>query len=771
MAKTKILVVEDEIIIARAIQDALKSRGYDVPATVSSGAEAIQKAAEIQPDLILMDIVLKGSMDGIEAAEQIHSRFDIPVVYLTAYTDSETVQRAKITEPFAYVTKPFEERELCTNIEMALYKHKMDKALRKSESEKQLILRTLSEQITYLDKNLRIVWANRAAGDAAGGPPEQMAGHYCYEVWHGRQEPCVDCSVVKSIETGEPAEGERTLLDGRIWYIRANPVRDEKGEVTGVVEIALDITQRKRAEEELENIFNLSPDMICVCTPEGKFLKVSPSCQRVLGYTQEEILKLGWAELVHPDNGESTNKEVARQLKGGPVANFVNRYKHKDGSYRILEWQATPSTNGIVYATARDITERKKIEEAFQTILKATSEKTGQEFFDTIVSVLSDWLGTEYALVGEIVNGNVVKALSLRTPDGIRHDYSYELVGTPCENAVGDGFCFYPASVIEKFPDFKDLADLNIDSYVGIKVAEEDSGPLGLLCAFSTRELKLPPKARSIMEIMGTRVLAEIERKGAEAEREKLMEVLAEKNRELEEIIRVATHDLRTPMVNIEGFGRILTQSCEQIRTLIGEQKITDKLKKQLDEVIEVDIPESVGIINSGVSEMNSLLDGLLRLAKVGYSATEIVQLDMNTKIENIIDAMRFQVEQSGAEIKVEPLPSCLGDKLQINQVFSNLLANALKCIDPSRPGRVRISGHTEKDYSVYCVQDNGVGIKANNIEEIFKMSYRVRPADDTGEGLGLAIVRRIVSRHNGQVWAESEAGKGSKFFVKLPRQ
>ena len=246
---------------------------------------------------------------------------------------------------------------------------------------------------------------------------------------------------------------------------------------------------------------------------------------------------------------------------------------------------------------------------------------------------------------------------------------------------------------------------------------------------------------------------------------------MAEKNRELEEIVRVATHDLRTPMVNIEGFGRILTQSCEQIRTLIGEQKTTDKLKKQLDEVIKVDIPESVGIINSGVSEMNSLLDGLLRLAKVGYSATEIVQLDMNTKIENIIDAMRFQVEQSGAEIKVEPLPSCLGDKSQINQVFTNLLANALKCIDPSRPGEVRIFGHTEKDYSGYCGQDNGVGIKANNIEDIFKMSYRVRPADDTGEGLGLAIVRRIVSRHNGHVWAESEAGKGSKFFVKLPRQ
>jgi len=262
-----------------------------------------------------------------------------------------------------------------------------------------------------------------------------------------------------------------------------------------------------------------------------------------------------------------------------------------------------------------------------------------------------------------------------------------------------------------------------------------------------------------------------VERKQAEKRRQRLTEVLLEKNRELEEIIRVATHDMRTPMVNIVGFSRILGICCEQIRLLTEKQKNPAASRKQLDEVIEVDIPEAVGIINSGVSKMKSLLDGLLRLAKVGYSATGIVQLDMNAEIENIIDAIRFQVEQSGAEIKVEPLPSCLGDKSQINQVFSNLFANALKYLDQSRPGQVRISGHTEKDYSVYCVQDNGVGIKANNIEDIFKMSYRVRPADDTGEGLGLAIVRRIVNRHNGEVWAESEAGKGSKFFVKLPRQ
>ncbi len=124
-----------------------------------------------------------------------------------------------------------------------------------------------------------------------------------------------------------------------------------------------EITERKKAEEELEDIFNLSPDMIAVCTTEGKFLKVNPSWEKVLGFTTKEILDLGWGKLVHPDDVPQTSKEVEKQLKGSPVVNFVNRFKCKDGSYKSLEWQATYSKEGIVHATARDITERTRAEE------------------------------------------------------------------------------------------------------------------------------------------------------------------------------------------------------------------------------------------------------------------------------------------------------------------------------------------------------------------------------------------------------------------------
>ncbi len=138
MKKTKILIVEDEIILAKDIQYCLEMHGYSVAGFVSSGEKAIQKTSEESPDLVLMDIRLKGDMDGIEAARQIKSRFNIPVVYLTAHADNATLKRAKITEPYGYILKPFEDRDLHIGIEIALYKHQMEEKLIQSEKLKSL---------------------------------------------------------------------------------------------------------------------------------------------------------------------------------------------------------------------------------------------------------------------------------------------------------------------------------------------------------------------------------------------------------------------------------------------------------------------------------------------------------------------------------------------------------------------------------------------------------------------------------------------------------
>jgi len=133
MSDVSIMLVEDEIIVAADVKLRLESMGYQVLGIVDNGEEAIKTAGEEKPNLVLMDIVLKGEMDGIEAAQKIRELYDIPIIYLTAYSDAKTLERAKVTEPFGYVLKPFEDREIQSAIEMALYKHKMEQKLKESE--------------------------------------------------------------------------------------------------------------------------------------------------------------------------------------------------------------------------------------------------------------------------------------------------------------------------------------------------------------------------------------------------------------------------------------------------------------------------------------------------------------------------------------------------------------------------------------------------------------------------------------------------------------
>ena len=149
MAGERVLIVEDDLITARHVQDCLQALGYSVTAVAVSGSEAVDKAAETRPDLVLMDIRLEGPMDGVEAAGQIGSQFDIPVVYLTAHADENTLQGAEITEPYGYILKPFEERDLRVTISMALYNHRMKQELTKSEERYRSLFENMTEGFAY----------------------------------------------------------------------------------------------------------------------------------------------------------------------------------------------------------------------------------------------------------------------------------------------------------------------------------------------------------------------------------------------------------------------------------------------------------------------------------------------------------------------------------------------------------------------------------------------------------------------------------------------
>ncbi len=223
----QILVVEDEIIVADDIKRSLQNLGYYVPSVVSEGEAAIKKAEENNPDLVLMDIMLKGKMDGIETAGQIRARFNIPVVYLTAYSDKKILERAKITEPFGYIIKPFKERELQINIEIALYKHSMERQLKESRERYHVTLKSISDAVIATDPVGCVLFMNPAAQSMTGWVLEEAKGKPLKDVF--------DIISEKSID-----KANRTLLIAKNKVkipidSTSDTIKDERGNIIGIV--------------------------------------------------------------------------------------------------------------------------------------------------------------------------------------------------------------------------------------------------------------------------------------------------------------------------------------------------------------------------------------------------------------------------------------------------------------------------------------------------------------------------------------------------------
>ncbi|HIJ66877.1 MAG TPA: PAS domain S-box protein [Planctomycetes bacterium] len=247
-----------------------------------------------------------------------------------------------------------------------------EKEIRKSESDKSLILGSLLELITYQDRSLRILWANKAAGDSVGLAPEDLIGRYCYEIWHGRKKPCSNCPVAKSIETGRSQEAEMTSPDGRIWYIRGCPVLNEQGEPVGAVEVTLEITQRKRAQEELKakNLaIESSINAFTISNSCGKTLYVNPAFIRMWGYEEPaEVIGKNTTEFWRD---EKRVLDVIETLKKEGEWRGELSARRKDDSYFDAQVSASmvkgrAGQPDYLMASFVDITERKKTEQALR---------------------------------------------------------------------------------------------------------------------------------------------------------------------------------------------------------------------------------------------------------------------------------------------------------------------------------------------------------------------------------------------------------------------
>jgi PAS domain S-box-containing protein len=261
MTDIKILIVEDEGIEALDIQHRLVNLGYALPQIAFSGEEAVRMAEEICPDLVLMDIMLHGEIDGVEAARRIKARLGIPIIYLTAYANDDIVQRAKLTDPYGYIVKPFKERELHIAIEMALYKHRMEKQLRESKEWFETTLRSIGDAAIATDNNGRITFMNTVAEDLTGWKVEEALNKKLTDVFRiiNKDTRRTVENPVERVLAGGTVVGlaNHTLLiakDGTEVPIddSAAPIKDDRGNIIGVILVFRDVTEREEASAKLQ---------------------------------------------------------------------------------------------------------------------------------------------------------------------------------------------------------------------------------------------------------------------------------------------------------------------------------------------------------------------------------------------------------------------------------------------------------------------------------------------------------------------------------------
>jgi signal transduction histidine kinase len=248
---------------------------------------------------------------------------------------------------------------------------------------------------------------------------------------------------------------------------------------------------------------------------------------------------------------------------------------------------------------------------------------------------------------------------------------------------------------------------------------------------------------------------------------------LARANEEIQRFAYIVSHDLRSPLVNVMGFTSELEAGLAALRAFMERVPANDDddlVAREARTAIDADMPEAIGFIRSSTGKMDNLINAILKLAREGIArsrrSASTWPPDRGGR-----DSVRHRLSENGGEIEVEkPLPDISSDRLALEQIFGNLVDNAVKYLDPSRPGRIVIRGRETRTGVEYEVEDNGRGIAPEDHDRVFELFRRSGAQDVAGEGIGLSHVRALVRRLGGEITLQSSLGKGTMFRVRLPR-
>jgi PAS domain S-box-containing protein len=398
---TEVLIVEDELIVAEDIQSHLVHAGYTVCGVAPSGKEALSKAEDTGPEIALVDIVLQGDMDGIETAQKLYTVFGIPVVFLTAYHDEKTLEKAKLTNPYGYLLKPIQEAELHTTIKMALYRHAIETKIQESEQWLATTLHSINQGVITTDTEGVITFMNPAAEDITG---------YTYQEAVGSP---VDAILSLVDETGEKIDVSSLLnmhFNTRLKtkdktfipiHVSDAPIKNEIGKVTGSVFAFQDISSYKKIERELreseekyKHIVENSIDGVGM-SQKSKIIYVNDAYCSIFGYEKEELIGENLTKVVAPEDVSLIEKRAKKRFNNKSVpSSYVFTGMKKDGTRVFIEVSTSEpfeyKGNPTILAVLRDITKRKKAEMELKNLFEASKLINSTMDTETVFQFVAD---------------------------------------------------------------------------------------------------------------------------------------------------------------------------------------------------------------------------------------------------------------------------------------------------------------------------------------------------------------------------------------------
>jgi len=526
----------------------------------------------------------------------------------------------------------------------------------------------------------------------------------------------------------------------------STPIKD--GDKHFLFTIIHDITNRVRAqkalnesEEKFKKAFTTSPDSININRLEdGVYVSINEGFTRIMGYTEDEILGKSSVDKNIWVDSKDRDKLVAELKEEGFAENLVAQFRTKSGKYVYGMMSATIiELDGVkhILNITRDIDKLKQAEKA---------QQESEEKLSTLFSSM-----TEMVAMHELVFDEDGNAINYRIID-CNTAYT-QILGIIKEDAIGKLATEVYQCESAPYLEIYSRVSLTGESYE-FNTFYAPADKHFLISVISTDRNHFSTITTDITDI------------------QRIQELVIDKNKELENYLYVASHDLRSPLINIQGFSQRLQKQSEEIKAILAGSKSESEKKVGIDKITNEGMPKTLDFILSNVSKMDTLIKSLLQISRTGRLMLVVKKIDMNQLINKIVAAHNYQIIELSAQVIIDDLEHCYGDENQLNQLFSNIIDNALKYHDPNMLLKIEISSEVQYNRVRYAISDTGIGISPRNIEQIWDVFYRAdHTLSQSGEGIGLSIAKRITNKHNGKIWVESVEGKGSTFFIELQKQ